>query len=455
MRAASAIDDATIIIGAGAAGLAAAAELTSRGRRINLVEARDRLGGRVFTESSPTSGLPIELGAEFIHGQSDAVFNELRRSGDVAIDAARERWVVTSEGLRRAEGQFVELKRHFGRIEPPLPDVPFEAFLQRHRRTLPPRVRRLARSMVEGFDAADPARISAREVLDEWSGPAAADQPAFRPSGGYFRLLQSIARRLPPDRAEVRFGTVVQAIHWRRGRVDIDATRRGEPLRLSAPRAIVTLPLGVLQLAETSPGFVRFVPELGEKRSALAHLASGPVVKVILTFARPFWAELQSRQYAGAAFFFAPEAPFPTFWTSLPLRTSTLVAWSAGPNAERLAGLSEDRRLESVFESLRTIFGRRDFASMLDSVASHDWQADPYARGAYSYVVAGGAGARKTLAAPVDGTLFFAGEACDAEGEAATVGGALRSGSAAAKQVHASIAGSTSRRRQPARPKQV
>jgi monoamine oxidase len=109
--------------------------------------------------------------------------------------------------------------------------------------------------------------------------------------------------------------------------------------------------------------------------------------------------------------------------------------------------LSKDQLLERVFASLRTIFGRRDYTSMLESVAWHDWQADPYARGAYSYVLAGGEAARTTLAMPLENTLFFAGEACDAEGEAATVGGAMRSGIAAAQQVQASIEARPKRRR--------
>jgi monoamine oxidase len=168
---------------------------------------------------------------------------------------------------------------------------------------------------------------------------------------------------------------------------------------------------------------------------------------MVLTFARPYWAEIHSGRYQNAAFFITPGAPFPTFWTSLPMRTTTLVAWSGGPNAERLAWLSKDQLLERVFASLRTIFGRRDYTSMLESVAWHDWQADPYARGAYSYVLAGGEAARTTLAMPLENTLFFAGEACDAEGEAATVGGAMRSGIAAAQQVQASIEARPKRRR--------
>ena len=190
----------------------------------------------------------------------------------------------------------------------------------------------------------------------------------------------------------------MRAVRWRKGRVTIEAQRHGEPIRIQAARAIVTLPLGVLQLPAASPNSVRFTPGLRTKGRALAHLATGPAIKVVMSFARPFWADLHESRYRGAAFFFAPHAPFPTFWTSLPLRTSILVAWCAGPNAERLAGKSENEITASVMDSLRAVFGRLNYSSLLEYVSWHDWQRDPFSCGAYSYVLAQGARARRSLA---------------------------------------------------------
>jgi monoamine oxidase len=431
----------TLIIGAGAAGLAAAAELGANGRHVMLVEARERTGGRIFTDTKTLAPLPIELGAEFIHGESQAVLGRLETAKDIAIDASRERWTTHGTRLVRAEARLRALKRTFSRMSPPERDMPFAELLHRRRRSMSPAVRELAWMMVEGFDAADPARISAREVLDEWSGPAAADGPTFRPAAGYDNLLQSVRRALPVDRCTLQLGTVVRTIAWGKRGVEVEALRHGERLRISAPRAIVTVPLGVLQLPATAPNSMRFTPELDAKRTALAHLAAGPVIKVVMSFARPFWAELDDCRYRKAGFFFAPGAPFPTFWTSLPLRTSLLVAWCAGPRAERLGGRSDREILACVHDSLRALFGRRRFSSMLQYVRWHDWQRDPFACGAYSYLLARGGRARQALARPLADTLFFAGEACDTDGEAATVGGALTSGTRAARQVMEAVAG--------------
>jgi monoamine oxidase len=427
----------TVILGAGAAGLAAAHDLTTNGRSVLILEARDRVGGRIVSDGALAgAGSPLELGAEFVHGRSAAVFEWLRRVGDVALDAGRERWVrQQGSSLQRAEPLYDELSRRLSRVPPPRPDVTLSEFLERHRRTLRPDVRSLACALVEGFDAADPGRISAREVLDEWQGAASADAPSFRASRGLSSMIDTMQSTLPRERARLRGSTVVRAVRWQPGRVEIDAVSHDEPVTIAAARAIVTLPLGVLQQPASAPGGVRFDPDLPTRRSALTRLAMGPVIKLVLQFDRPFWEEIDGGRYRDAAFFFAPGAAFPTFWTARPVRTPVLVAWSAGPNAERLQGLERREVLRQALDSLRRLFGRRPYSNLLERCAWHDWQADPYALGAYSYVLAGGGRARRALARSLQDTLYFAGEASDVEGEAGTVGGALASGRRAAREV--------------------
>jgi monoamine oxidase len=138
---------------------------------------------------------------------------------------------------------------------------------------------------------------------------------------------------------------------------------------------------------------------------------------------------------------------FPTFWTKLPLRSSQLVAWCAGPRVAGLAGKNRDQVIAVALESLCSLFGAVDIPALLEHATFHDWQLDPYACGAYSYMLAGGAHARRALAKPVDDTLFFAGEASDTDDTAATVGGALQSGVRAAREVLDSAQGRVRRAR--------
>jgi monoamine oxidase len=426
----------TLIVGAGAAGLAAAAELSKQPGTVCVLEARDRLGGRIFTRREPGVSLPIELGAEFIHGYAPATFAWLAKSNTAAVDARGGRWVLGDGDLQPGDNLFAQMKRGLRSIPRPRKDLPFGEFLERiPPRKLSPAARQLARRLVEGFDAADATRVSTFATLDEWSGNSAADAPTFRPLGGYASLIDGLVSGLDADRVRIRLNTIVQGIQWQKGRVTIDAMRHGQPTTVQARRAIVTLPLGVLQLAAGAVGAVRFTPD-PRKQKALAGLATGPVIKVVLHFREPFWEHVDAGRYRDAAFFHAPGAAVPTFWSTMPLRGSLLNAWTGGPNAARLSGKSEEELARLAIDSLQSGFGKRvRLRRLLELAQLHDWQADPFARGAYSYVVAGGGSARKALAASVEGTLFFAGEASDTAGESGTVAGALQSGMRAARQV--------------------
>ncbi|HKU71672.1 MAG TPA: FAD-dependent oxidoreductase, partial [Burkholderiales bacterium] len=272
---------------------------------------------------------------------------------------------------------------------------------------------------------------SARTMVEEWSGEDEATAAShYRPLGGYGPLLEWLAGTLDPDHVRMELQTTVIAVRWRRGSVEVDAECGGRPLRARARRAIVTLPLGILQLPGNAPGAVRFTPALAAKRKALRGLAPSRVVKVVMRFRSAFWERLKGGNGSDAAFIRAPGAPFPSFWTALPVRTPLIVAWAGGPRAARLSGNNAPAMIRRAEDSLKSVFGRG--TPRAEAAYVHDWQQDPYARGAYSYVTVGGAGARKALAAPLLNTLYFAGEAADFEGQNGTVAGALQSGRRAA-----------------------
>jgi monoamine oxidase len=290
----------TVILGAGAAGLAAASELVRAGGRCIVLEARPRIGGRVCTQPVATGPSP-ELGAEFIHGESPPTWKRLRAHGHVAVDAPTERWILQGRHLRRADGQFDALKRCLRRLPVPDEQASFADYLALHRRRLMPDVRRFALTLVQGFDAADPARIDAREVIDEWSGPAAADQATYRPMDGYGPLLEAMRASMSSTHVRFVLRAVVEQVRWRSAVVEAHATQHGHaPLIVRARRAIVTLPLGVLQSAPGDRGHVVFDPPLTAKSSALLHLHSGPVHKAVMRFRRPFWTEHDDGRYRNA-----------------------------------------------------------------------------------------------------------------------------------------------------------
>lgn len=393
-----------LVIGAGAAGLAAADELTRAGRSVLLAEARDRVGGRCLTRRLPGVPVPVELGAEFIHGRPQTTLSLLQRAGIPAVDSTRTQ-LIAFDGKLRPVNMFTQATR-VARRPVKGRDISFRAFLARQR--LPRLTRTLGTMMVQGFDAADPGKASAREIVDEWS-ELSSSQP--RPYGGYGPLLEGLARGL-----QVQLETVVRRVRWSRGSVEVDGTFRGEPWRAWAPRAVITLPIGVLPSLR-----------IREKSDALTKLASGPVIRVAMAFRSAFW----EKKHSGVAFFHSPQAPFPTFWTPLPMHAPLLTAWAGGPKAARLTGSSQKILLRKALESVRSVLGNVEEPG---AFLIHDWQADPHARGGYSYVKVGGTGAREALAEPLEDTLYFAGEATDVE-QSGTVGGALASGIRAAREI--------------------
>ena len=423
------------VIGAGAAGLAAAAEVSRRGCSVCLLEARDRVGGRILTRYEPDLSVPLELGAELVHGKPPATLSWLAAGKVPLIDMGHSHWMLQGRKLRHGDDLFAELKARIGKARP-RKDLPFAEFLESAGRRIPPRIREFALMLVEGYDAADATRVSTLSTIEEWCGGGAADAATFRPQGGYASLLATLAGALDPEKVHVQLGTIVREMRWKRGAVTIAATQHGRAHEVAAHKAIVTLPLGVLQLPPQAPNGVRFVPALTAKQKALASLAAGPVIKVLLRFRKPFWEELDDGRYADAGFFHAPRAPFPTFWTMLPARAPVLAAWAAGPQAARLAGIGDDEIVRTALSCLKKIFaGHERCLADFQGAYSHDWQADPFACGAYSYLVAGGGNARAQLARPLVGTLFFAGEAAETGGESGTVAGALESGKRAAAQL--------------------
>jgi monoamine oxidase len=183
-----------VVVGAGAAGLAAAAELARRGKSALVLEARKRVGGRVWTLDVAGLPVPVELGAEFIHGRPEATFSLLRQAGIAALERTGDGWYGRGGKLERMGEIFAEIRAAIRQARLPRQDVSFEAFLARDLLRLSARARAFARRRVEGYDAADPSRASARAILEEWLGEDdAAAASHYRPAGGYGALMTALA----------------------------------------------------------------------------------------------------------------------------------------------------------------------------------------------------------------------------------------------------------------------
>lgn len=431
-----------VVIGAGVAGLTAARELAAAGLHTIVLEAKAHAGGRIHTVRPPGWPGPVELGAEFIHGGNEALWETIRGAGLATRPVQEKHWYFRAGALEPADDVWTRIDRVLEKIGPDAARTgeSFADFLDRAGSEISAEDRMLARTYVEGFNAAPATRMSAAAMYEESQAP---DQEQFRPADGYQTLIATLEHA---SRASglVRFifETIVTRVSWRQGVVEINTRVKGEHLdsTVQARAAIVTLPLGVLKQHDPALGAVTFEPHLVERDALLARLEVGSALHLALRFVDSFWAEpvlpekLRADSGLGFGFLHSDMAGFPVWWSAAP--RPILIAWAGGPAAETLRELPPEARVGHALDSLARLTQTtpdRLRAKLLDW-RLHDWHADPFARGAYAYATVGAEDAPARLRSPAADTLFFAGEATADSGELGTVHGAFASGIRAARE---------------------
>lgn len=408
------------IIGAGIAGLAAARSLAAAGQKVILLEARDRIGGRILTERDSATDLPIELGAEFVHGRPPELLDLIREAG-LTLYTREGEFVCFNHGKLGDCSLFEEA---FGVLDdlPASPDMPFSEFLAK--KHLPEHLAARVKGYVEGFNAADATRIGTAALRKQQQAEEEIDgDRSFRIAEGYDRLAGYLLDRFIASGGTLHLNTPATSVIWKPGEVRV-ATANTQLPEIHARRAVIAVPLGVLQ-----SGSPRFGPEPPGPAAAIHKLAMGTATRITLVFRERFW----EAAVPNLSFLIALENTPPTWWTSAPNPSPALTGWLAGPRALRAATGAALK--DQALTTLATVFKRNDLPALLTSFHTHDWQADPYSLGAYSYAPAGALTASDDLAVPVENTLYFAGEHTDTTGHWGTVHAALRSGQRAAAQI--------------------
>jgi monoamine oxidase len=425
-----------VVVGGGAAGLAAAAEASRQGRRVVLLEARDRLGGRVETHDDTRAPVPVELGAEFIHNRP-AELDELVRAAGLATYAPDgDHFALGDRGLARVDGYWELVADVLGSLGRPRgggsSDRSAAEFLAERAQARGAGPAQLASDYVQGFHAADPARIGTEYLAAAEGAGAAAGAVTERVLAGYARVIDELAARAGGD---LRPRTVVDTIRWSADGAEVHACSAdgGEVAQIATRHVVVTVPLGVLIAPPGSRGAIRFDPEPDDHLDAARAMAMGQVAKAVLVFRDPFWEE-HDAALRRLSFLHLPRRPFPTWWSLHPIRSGMLVGWAGGPAATALAGRSHEQLRHAALQSLADAFGipGADLRARLIACWTKDWSADPFARGAYAYVPVGASWAPRRLAEPARGTLFFAGEAINPDLALGSVDAAIASGRRAA-----------------------
>jgi monoamine oxidase len=403
----------------------AACELARAGARVTVVEARNRCGGRIYPLASEKFGYPAEGGAEFVHGDAPltrALAQDAGLSFEPRIGA---RWkmrageVLTRDRSARLEDQF---RRALAEVRE---DLPIADFLEQH---LSGRQHESLRQnilrMVQGYDLADPQRVSTWAIRDEWL--PRGDRKNDRIEGGYGRLIEHLVTQCRGYDADIRLGLPVRAIEESGDRL---VARCGTGTGIDADAVVLSVPLPILSE-------IALPAVLGRRLEAARDIGFGSVVKILLGFRRMWWADRGGHDLADLSFLHT-DTPVPTWWTQFPAPHAVMTGWYPQSTAERAAPLSEGEFINLALRSLADTFGVpvEEIKSELTASQAINWKADPFSRGAYSYATPRTPDAQVLLSQPAGSAIFFCGEALYSGPDMGTVEAALASGQAAARTI--------------------
>ena len=424
-----------LIIGAGAAGLMAAYTLTKAGKKVTMLEACNRTGGRIRTLDDTLFFDHAELGAEFVHGDLPVTLSLLKEAGIAYHPAGGEMWQYSNGSFTKDAGMMEGWPLLMKKLNALKDDLTLDDFLEQtftepHFDELKASVRNYA----AGYDTGDPSRMSALSLRREWQNE---DEDAqYRIEGGYCTLVQYMVTTVKQAGGLIYLNAPVTQVNWSPGHVKA-TTADGEVYEAS--KIIFAIPLGVWQAPATAKGKITFEPPITPQMQALQQMGFGAIIKVLLQFDEIFWGDEITEELAGHSmknmgFLFSEEA-IPTWWTQAPQQSPLLTGWLGGPAAKQWEDKPAEEILQHSLQSLSNIFNRSADWLKEHLVASHiaNWTADPYIYGSYAYDTVDTANSLALLNQTVSETLYFAGEYMYQGPAMGTVEAALTSGKAVAE----------------------
>ncbi|WP_343675245.1 NAD(P)/FAD-dependent oxidoreductase [Chitinophaga sp.] len=386
-----------IIIGAGAAGLMAARELSPQ-YNVTILEARPQPGGRTTTHY-PAPGIHIETGAEFIHGELPVTLSLLQEAGIPYHPVNGEMYLAENGELKQEEGWIEDWDNLLDHMSKAPETTTMQQLLdQYYPAGQYADLRDHVQGYVEGYDLADLNKVSVKYLYDEWTLEQGTN---YRIENGYTALIDYLSKG-----CKLITNQTVQNIAWQPGHVKVTT----QDQTYTAHKVLVTVPINILQ----NEG-IQFAPALPAYTKAARQIGWGTVIKFNLIFKQAFW-----KRDIG---FVLSDEEVPVWWTQSE-DSLILTGWLGGPHAE---GPQTDL-LNKALHSLSKIFNVTNIEDLLAQSFIHNWSAEQAIHGGYSYGMPDSEKAKTVLTTPVADTIYFAGEAFYTGDSPGTVEAALQNG---------------------------
>lgn len=408
-----------IIIGAGAAGLAAMRKLVEAGLSVCMIEASSSAGGRIATIQEGFKQ-PVEAGAEFVHGKLPLTF-KLIKEAKLKLVTIEGDMIGVKNGHWKQEEHDDHWAQFMRKLKKLKTDITVQQFLYDHFSDGEySELRHAVQRFAEGFNLADISRASILSLKNEWKN---VDKKQFRIKEGYGQLIKYLYDRCNTANAEFNFNAIAEKIVYKK-HVIVQTTNKK---KFESEKVIITVSAGVLQ-----SGSIQFEPALNDHALAIQSLGFGGVIKFLFEFKTRFWED-----QADSIGFILSDEVIPTWWTQSPTKNNLLTGWMGGPNAMEKIYEPESSLLQTALLSLSSIF-KLSPAVLKEELINYkmiNWTNNSFTKGGYSYNTLYSQKAKEILNKAIDGKIYFAGEGVSQSNSQGTVESALQSGYDVAEQL--------------------